>query len=169
MVVADQAVKLIIANYFIDTRFDIIESVLGFRPIFNNKYSYFNDLLKLNLGILPHTVLLVFIQFGLILLYGYFKVIKHSTVLINIAFIFGQAALICVFCGFFLWKDGILDFIFLYPFTCDLKDIYLNCFVVLFLWDYFNNYTEFKNSNLKFRNYSKRCWVELKQFAQKKQ
>jgi len=29
LVIADQGVKLIIANFFIDTRFDIIDSILG--------------------------------------------------------------------------------------------------------------------------------------------
>ena len=51
LVIADQGVKLIIANYFIDTKFDIIDSILGFRPVFNNQYSYFNALFKLNIGL----------------------------------------------------------------------------------------------------------------------
>ena len=47
LVIADQGVKLIIVNFFIDTKFDIIDSIIGFRPVFNNQYTYFNALLNL--------------------------------------------------------------------------------------------------------------------------
>ena len=122
LVVADQIVKLIIANYFIDTRFDIIDSILGFRPIYNTQYSYFNALLKLNIGLLPHTILLILIQFVILLLYKYMRTAQHSTKLLDISFIFGQSALICVFFGFFFGEAGILDFIYLRLWTVDFKD-----------------------------------------------
>jgi signal peptidase II len=155
LVIVDQVIKLIVANYLFDTKFDIIDSILGFHPIYNNKYSYFNALLKLNLGLLPHTILLFFIECLLLLFYGYFKTMQYSTKLIDIAFILGQAALVCVFCGFFFWENGILDFIFLYPFIVDFKDIYLNGFVIFFFWNYFKNYSEIKSSNVKMTNYLK--------------
>ena len=69
LVLLDQIVKFIIANYFIDTNFDIIESVFGFHPIYNDEYSYANAMLRLKMGIIPHTILLIIIQFLLILLY----------------------------------------------------------------------------------------------------
>jgi hypothetical protein len=83
-------------NFFIDTKFYIIEPILGFRPIFNTQYSYFNDLLKLNLGILPHTILLIFAQITISVCYGYYRTIQRTeTFLIDISYIFGQSALIC--------------------------------------------------------------------------
>lgn len=153
LVLLDQIVKLIIANYFIDANFDIIESVFGFHPIYNDKYSYANAMLGLEMGVIPHTILLIIIQLLLLLLYGYYKTVQVSIKLIDLSFIFGQAALICVFCGFFFWNKGILDFIFVYPFTFDFKDIYLNCFVVLFLLNSFKYKNEIEDSNLKIRDY----------------
>jgi len=161
LVVADQGIKLVIANYFIHTKFDIIESILGFHPIYNDKYSYFNAILKLDLGLLPHVIVLVFLQLIVIILYDYSKITQRSTRLAETVFIFGQAASICVFCGFFFWKDGILDFIFLYPFTFDLKDIYLNCFALLTIFNFYINRVDIKTSNLNMTNYIKKRWIEI--------
>jgi hypothetical protein len=168
LIAADQSIKLIIANYFIDTKFDIIDSVLGFHPIFNDKYSYFNAILKMNLGLLPHVIVLIFMQLFLIFFYGYFKAVKqHATRLLNITFIVGQAALVCVFCGFFFWKNGILDYMFLYLFTCDLKDIYLNCFALFFLWYYYKNKKEIQSSDLKMTGYLKERWIDIAELSMK--
>lgn len=167
LVIADQGIKLIIANYYMDSRFDVIRSVLGFHPIYNDQYSYFNALLKLNLGLLPHTIMLIFILLMIIFFYDYFKTILYKSKLLDISFIFGIAATICVFCGFFFWKNGILDFIFLYPFTFDLKDIYLNCFVIFFLWNYLKNYSKIQSSNLNLKSYLKKCQNNIQYFLTK--
>lgn len=155
LVIADQGVKIIIANYYIDTRFDIVNSIIGFHPIYNDQYSYFNALLKLNLGITPHTFILIFITLIIVFLYNYFKTILFHSKLLDISFIFGMAAMVCVFFGFFFWEKGILDFIYFFPFTFDLKDIYLNGFVVFFLLSYFKNYSIIKKSNLNSKSYLK--------------
>jgi len=162
LVIADQGVKLIIANFFIDTKFDIIDSIIGFHPVFNNQYTYFNALLKQNIGLLPHTVLLIFIQLTILLLYMYLRTVQHSTKLLDISFIFGQSGLICVFCGFFLWKAGILDFIYLHFWTVDFKDIYMNCFAILFIVNFYKNKSELKGSKIK-------NWKEFKQLLREKQ
>ena len=164
LVIADQGVKLIVANFFIDTRFDIIESILGFRPVFNDQYSYLNALLKLNIGLLPHTVFLILIQFIVLLLYIYLRAAQHSVKLLDISFTFGQSALICVFCGFYFWKAGILDFIYLRLWTVDFKDIYLNCFAILFLLNYHKNKAELKNSKIKMKDCLSNSWMEFRQF-----
>jgi len=163
LVIADQVIKLIIINFFIDTKFDIIGSIIGFRPVFNKQYSYFNALLKLNIGLLPHTLLLIFIQLVIFFLYRYLRKVQHSTKLLDISFLFGQSALICVFCGFFLWKEGILDFLYLHFWTVDFKDIYINCFTVLFLINYIKNQTEIKSSKIKMENFLLNSWLEFRQ------
>jgi signal peptidase II len=165
LVVADQAVKLIIVNFFWGTKFYLIEPILGFRPVFNDQYSYFNTVLKLNLGILPHTIILILAQAIISACYGYYKTIQRSgTLLIDVSYIFGQSALICVFCGFYFWKAGILDFIDLYLWIVDFKDIYLNCFVILFGFNYFKNWKDFKNPKFKTKDYLLNSWTEFKQF-----
>jgi len=163
LVIADQGVKLIIVNFFIDTKFDIIDSIIGFRPVFNTQYSYFNALFKLNIGLLTHTIFLILIQFVVLILYTYLKTAQHSTKLLDISFIFGQSALICVCCGFFFWESGILDFIYLYFWTVDFKDIYLNCFAILFIISYHKNKTEINSSKIKMKDYLLNSWVEFKQ------
>ena len=165
LVLADQVIKLIIANFFIDTKFYLIEPILGFRPVFNAQYSYFNSILKLNLGLLPHAILLIFAQIIILLCYRYYRFLQHSSKsLIDISFIFGQSALICVFCGFFFWKAGILDFIYLYFWTVDLKDIYINVFAILFFFNYYNNRKEFKKPSVKMKEYLLNNWKEFKQY-----
>ena len=167
LVLADQITKLIIVNFFIDTKFYLIEPILGFRPVFNTQYSYFNDVLKLNLGLLPHAILLILAQFIILFYYGYYRIAQHSSKLLDISFVFGQSGLICVFCGFFFWKAGILDYIYLYFFTVDLKDIYLNCFAFLFLLNYHKNKAEIKNSEIKPKAYIVKSLIEFKQLFMK--
>ncbi len=167
LVTLDQGIKIVIANYFIETKFDIIDSVLGFHPIFNDRYSYFNIISNLNLGLLPHAILLIILQLLIIFYYDYSKTIQGSTKILDLAFIFGESALICVFCGFFFWKDGILDFLFLYPFIFDLKDIYLNGFVIFFLYNHYKYKIERQSSTIKINEYLKDKYLLLKQFIRK--
>lgn len=168
LVIADQGVKLIIVNYFIDTKVDIINSIIGFRPVFNNQYTYFNALLKLNIGLLPHMVFAILIQFAILLLYKYLRTAQHSTELLDISFIFIQSALICVFCGFFFREAGILDFIYLRLWTVDFKDIYINCFAILFLVNYHKNKVELKNSKVKMKDCLLDSWLEFRQLLKKR-
>ena len=172
LVIADQGIKLIIANYLIDTKFDIIDSILGFHPVYNNQYTYFNAVLKLNIGLLPHTVLLIFLQLAILFFYKFARIVQHSTKLLDISFIFGQSALICVFCGFFLWKLGCLDFLYVHFWTVDFKDIYLNCFAIFFLLNYHKNKAAFKSSNqsskIKIKDFLLSDWVKFKQLFKNK-
>lgn len=142
LVLMDQGIKLIIANNFMDTSFYIMEPILGFRPVFNANYSFINSALRLNIGVLAHFIYLIICQLLIVFLYGYYRNIQRSTKLLDVSYIFGQAALICVFSGFFFWEKGVLDFIFLYPLTIDFKDIYLNCLIVLLLLNHYINKKE---------------------------
>lgn len=137
LIVLDQAVKWLINAYYFDVTFPIIPSLLEFRPTFNDKHSYVNVLLNqylgIHVGLLPHIILFVVIQFIMIVLYGYFKNnIKNSRIL-GVAFAFQMAAMACALLGNLVWKEGTLDFIYLVPlFIFDLKDLYSNCFILLF-------------------------------------
>ncbi len=137
LIVLDQAVKLIIIAYYFDVTFPIIPSLLDFRPKFNDKHSYVNVLLNqylgVHVGLLPHIILFIAIQFVMILLFGYFrKNIKNNRIL-GVAFAFQMSAMACAMLGNLVWKQGTLDFIYLIPFFIfDLKDLYSNCFILLF-------------------------------------
>lgn len=167
LVLVDQVIKIVIAHYWMNIKIDFIPSVLGFRPIFNSEYSYVNASLKLERGIVFHTIYLVLMQLTIIFLYDYFRSMKIQTKLLDISFIFGQAAIICVFCGFFFWENGILDYIFLYPFTVDLKDIYLNCFAILILIYCYIYRKEIKKNDVGIGLYFKLKWNKFKEVWKK--
>jgi len=168
LVIVDQGTKLIIANYFIDTKFDFIDSVFGFHPVFNDKYTYFNTLLGLNLGLFPRTIVFIIVQFVVVFCYGYFKAIqRRSTKLLDIMFVFSESAVICVFCGFYLWKNGVLDFIYLHFWIFDLKDVYINCFVIILLINALIINKKSTNANIKASDYLLKCWRSIKQYLQR--
>ena len=65
LIAIDQAIKIIINIYFLEYQFEIIPSLLEFKPTFNDKHSWVNSLLNknfgLNVGLLPHVILYIFI------------------------------------------------------------------------------------------------------------
>jgi len=139
LIVIDQSVKVIINAYFLGCKFDIIPSLVEFNPTFNVRHSYVNTLLNdnfgLNVGLLPHIILYLFIG---ILIYAYFSYMRNMIVghkmLIDGAFIFLYAGLFCALIGNLIWEKGTLDYIELKPlFVFDLKDIYIDFGIVLFL------------------------------------
>jgi cytochrome c oxidase subunit IV len=139
LVFIDQAIKITINAYFLECRFDIILSLFEFRPTWNDKHSYVNSLLSnhfnVNLGLLFHTILFLIGGIVLLILYGFFRNndFKNKKYL-DFAFMFAFAGLICALSGNLIWENGTLDYILLNPlFVFDLKDLYLNCFVVLFV------------------------------------
>ncbi|MDR3339060.1 MAG: hypothetical protein LBT25_03005 [Candidatus Symbiothrix sp.] len=105
-----------------------------------------NVLFHLNIGLFPHIAALLISQVFLIFLRDFFKSIKTITILFDVAFIFAEAAFICVFIGWIFWEKGVLDFIYLKPlFIFDFKDLYLNCFAFLLLIYWFKNKTKIQS------------------------
>lgn len=157
LVVIDQAVKIIINSYFLNTHFEIIPGLLKFKPFFNSKHSYLNSLLykhfDINLGLWFHIVLFLFAQAIFLLLYAFLKnnTLGHNK-LLDMAFVFQISGFVCALIGNIIWGNGILDFIYLKPlFIFDLKDVYLNCFTILFLIFVVKNKTQlnaFKTKDL---------------------
>ena len=134
LVLLDQIIKIVIYNYYLDCNFSIIPSLLEFKPVFNNKGTYFAILLKIN-GYVFNAIQ-AFFQFLLsclmVVLYIFMKKAGNSTKVFEWFLIFGQSSLICYFVSILFWEKGVLDFIFLKPyFIFDLKDIYGSCFICL--------------------------------------
>jgi len=98
------------------------------------------------------------------------KTISGDAKIINIAFIFGFAALLSVWVGTIFWK-GVLDFIYLKPlFVFDLKDLYINIWVVLFLLYYLKNIkyvSSFKNKDMM-KHFKNRFTSLLENYCRKK-
>ena len=152
----DQIIKIIINSFFLDVRFDIIPSLFEFKPFFNDKHSYVNDLLyknfNIDMGLWFHVILFLFIGIIILTFYGYCRNnISENKKLFDIAFIFCMAGIICAFIGNLIWKKGTLDFIYLKPlFIFDLKDLYLNCFFMpLFLVYAHKNREQIKTIKIK--------------------
>lgn len=144
LIALDQVIKIVIYQHYLDTNFDIIPSLFEFKPHFNDKHSYLNSLLnqKLNLhvGLWPHIILFLIIEFLILKLYFSLRRVIKRTRLLDIAFIFQLAGWVCALLGNLVWKEGTLDYIYLKPlFIFDLKDVYLNCFVIFFLIFYLKN------------------------------
>jgi len=60
------------------------------------------------------------------------------------------AGLICALIGNLIWKKGTLDYIYLKPlFVFDLKDTYLDVFIVIFIIYAINNKTQLKPIKMK--------------------
>jgi len=128
----DQIIKIIIDRCFLDIRFDIIPPLFYFKPTFNHDYSWINGLFQLGIGFWAHIILFVFISVIFIALYDFMKTL-NNTKLMHITFIFGFAGMSCGLIGTIFW-NGCLDYIYLKPlFVFDLKDLYVDSFVILFL------------------------------------
>ncbi len=155
LIIIDQAIKIIINTFFLETRFEIIPSLLEFKPVFNGHHSYVNSLLynkyHINIGLWPHIILFLFLEIIVLIFYSCFKNISNKTKLLDIALIFQLAGWVCALIGNLIWEKGTLDYIYLKPlFVFDLKDVYMNCFVVLFL--IYTNKNRVQISTLKIRD-----------------
>ena len=172
LVIIDQAIKIIIHAFFLETRFEIIPSLLEFKPTFNSHYSYFNSLLynkyHIDIGLYYHIILYIFAETAVIAIYVTFKSISKNTKFLDIAFIFQLAGIICVLIGSLIWEKGTLDYIYLKPlFVFDLKDIYLNCFAVFFLISAHKNKTQMKTVRMKDIPAYVKNWLRCKKINRK--
>jgi hypothetical protein len=155
LIIADQAIKIIINSFFLESQFDIIPSLFEFRPSFNDKHTYVNSLIhrKFNvyIGLWPHIIMFLLIEVVFFILYSYLRNnILQRKKLLDISFIFQMAGIICALIGNLIWKNGTLDYIYLKPlFIFDLKDLYLNCFAIMFLIYFHKNKTQIKRIKMK--------------------
>lgn len=93
LIVIDQSIKILIYNLFGEIHFEIIPSLLEFKPTFNVKHSWVNTLLDKNLGInvglLPHVILYILIGILIPMYFSYFRNnISANKKLIEIAIVF---------------------------------------------------------------------------------
>lgn len=145
LITIDQAIKILIHNFFGDINFEIIPSLFEFKPTFNVKHSWINTLLNknfgINVGLIPHVVLYTLIGILIPMFFSFFRNnISENKKLIDLAIIFMMAAVICALIGNLIWKNGILDYIYLKPwFVFDLKDLYSDLGIITFLMYAFKN------------------------------
>jgi hypothetical protein len=89
----------------------------------------------LNVGLLPHVILYLFIGVFFSAYFFYYRnnILKNSR-LLDTSIIFLYAAIFCALIGNLIWIKGTLDYIYLKPlFVFDLKDTYVDLAIILFI------------------------------------
>lgn len=139
LIIIDQGIKIIIFNFHTEVTFEIIPTLLEFKPKFNINHSWVNSLLNknfgINVGVLPHLILYVMIGLFVPMYFSFFRnKVSCNKKLIDTSTIFIMATVLCALIGNTIWKNGTLDFIYLKPlFIFDLKDVYSDVGIVIFL------------------------------------
>lgn len=135
LILIDQVVKLIILHSFMDSNYVFVPNILEFKPTFNSNYSYWTAKLDANMGIVAHLTMFSLIWIILIFFYKFYHKIDDKNRLLDIALVFQTAGFASAYISIIFWKDGVLDFSYFKPLNivCDLKDFYINIFVVLWV------------------------------------
>jgi lipoprotein signal peptidase len=145
LVFIDQLVKILINYRFGELHFEIIPSLIEFKPTFNAKHSWVNGLMDkyfgINAGLIPHIVLYILIGVMVPVYFSFYRnKIAPDKKLIDTAIIFMMAAILCALIGNIFWAKGTLDYIYLKSFfVFDLKDVFIDIGVVIFLFYAFRN------------------------------
>jgi signal peptidase II len=134
LVVIEQIIKLVISTYYQDINLEIIPSLFEFKPTFNDKSFYWVSVLfHADVGRWTRLLTGAIIFVILYIVYRYIKTIYKQSKLVNVAFLFAFAGAMCSMSDN-IFFGGSWDYISLKPFpTCDLKDLYLNCFGCLLI------------------------------------
>lgn len=148
LIILDQVIKIIINAFYFDSNFEIIPSILEFKPVFNQKHSYLNVLLNdkfnINFGLFPHLIIFLLAIVIITFIYDFYKNILNSK-LLDFAFILYVAGWSCALIGNIIWTKGTLDYIYLKPlFIFDLKDVYINSFTFMLILTLVKNRTKIK-------------------------
>ena len=150
LIFTDQTIKILINIYFGNAHFEIIPSLIEFKPTFNERHSWVNNLLDdnfgINVGLIPHVILFILIGIFLPMFFSYFRNnIPADKKLIDIAIVFMMAAVLCALIGNIIWQKGTLDYIYLKPlFVFDLKDLYNDLGIITFLVYVLKNREQFE-------------------------
>ncbi|NLZ39138.1 MAG: signal peptidase II [Firmicutes bacterium] len=133
LIMIEQGIKLIINSRYLHANIPIMEPWLYFRPLFNRDYSWLNSMLQLGMGKTLHIIIVIIALILLFLLYNYVEKKVEITPLLGIAFAIFFAGAFCSLIDKIFW-DGSLDYILVRGFfTFDLKDVFLNVGIGLFL------------------------------------
>ena len=150
LVFTDQIIKILINIYIGNVHFEIIPTLIEFKPTFNERHSWVNNLLDdnfgINVGLIPHVILYILIGIFLPMYFSYFRNnILADKKLIDIAIICLMAGVLCALIGNIIWQKGTLDYIYLKPlFVFDLKDMYCDLGTITFLIYVFKNRNQFE-------------------------
>ncbi len=140
LVSLDQAIKILISNFFINANIVLLPNILFFRPIQNTNLNWIASILEYKTPLLLMLVIQIFVLTIVILIYRYcsFLWVQGKKFLYGML-LFYISGLTCSFIDVVFW-GGSLDFLGIFDwFTFDLKDVYLDIGTA-FLLSYFISY-----------------------------
>jgi len=133
-------IKIIIYQWFFESRFNIIGEFVSFSPVFNTKLSWFNSLFDFGIGYLPHFILSILAIILAAYIYKYGKSKYRVNAIVTQSYIFFMAGAWCKLIDIVFWP-GSLDYIRLKGlFIFDLKDVFLTTSGILFVVFFFIPY-----------------------------
>ena len=162
LILFDQSIKIIISNNLMNKEFFILGDIVMFKPHLNTKYSWFNSLTNMGIGLLPHLILnIAVILFSLIAFDFIINRYKDNT-LVRCLFTFLYAGIFCSLIDKVFW-GGSLDYIRLKGFFIfDLKDIYVSIFQAILIFTAIFNYKRFKKIDEKVIFNEFKTYIKLK-------
>ncbi len=130
--VVEQGIKLIV-NRNLNASFPILPPLLYFQPMFNRDYSWINSMFQLGVGRGIHIALVLAMLVLIFLAYRYCAQRSDGSRYVNAMFSILIAGALCSLIDKLFW-GGSLDYILLKGFfTFDLKDVYINAFIAMFI------------------------------------
>lgn len=132
LIAIDQTIKLLIFHFFM-MEMPLIPPLFYFKPIFNRNYSWLNSMLELGISRSVHIVFTALLLLFIFTLYLFVLKRYSSPRLCQGGFLFLISGASCSLIDKIFW-NGSLDYIYLNGFfTFDLKDLFLNIAIILFL------------------------------------
>ena len=109
LIVIDQAIKILINSFFLESQFEIIPSLFEFKPFFNTKHSYPNNLIykhfNIDMGLWLHSVLFLIILMVATFFWLYARNnVQGNKRIIDFAYFFLFATAICSISGNFIFQ-----------------------------------------------------------------
>lgn len=159
----EQAIKLLIAQFYLNVEIAIIPGVLLFRPIQNINLLWVASLADY----MPSTYMVVIIQIFafliFVLIYRYVSYIwKNHQGLLDIYLILSLSGVLCAFIDVVFW-GGSLDYILLLDwFTFDMKDVFLSIALVLLILPLLFVYTPYyyRLNKEERKQQGIMCWIK---------
>lgn len=150
LVGVEQLIKVIINAFYLNDSFAILSPFLYFMPFFNRYYSWFNSILQIGSSKWVHILFVAVMTVLMLLFYRYLRKNYETGRYINAMFLFLFSGTVCSLLDKVIW-NGSLDYILLNGFFIfDLKDIYIDVFIVLLLLSLFKRdlYKQFTGRNV---------------------
>ena len=134
LVVIEQVIKLLISRYFAGDDLVLIPGALYFSPVQNTHMNWFGSLAGIQMPVFIMVIMEVVIFILVLLAHRYFSCLtKNESRLPAVFATISMAAITCAFIDNVFW-GGSLDYIGLFNwFVFDLKDVYIDIGLILFV------------------------------------